>query len=77
MTAEVVFAGTNGGAVTRIDEYVAGGGFSGLRRARSLTPDEVIAELTTSELRGRGGAGFPTGRKWSFVPKPDKLPKPH
>ena len=42
-----------------------------------MTPDEVIAELNASNLRGRGGAFFPTGRKWSFVPKPDKMPKPH
>ena len=42
-----------------------------------MAPDDVIAELETSGLRGRGGAGFPTGRKWAFVPKPDQLPKPH
>ncbi len=74
---EVVFAGTNGGAVTDIDEYVAGGGFGALRKARGMAPDDVIAELDASGLRGRGGAFFPTGRKWSFVPKPDQLPKPH
>src|SRR5262249_8095145 len=37
----------------------------------------VIEELNASELRGRGGAFFPTGRKWSFVPKPDQNPNPH
>jgi NADH-quinone oxidoreductase subunit F len=74
---EIVFAGTNGGAVTDIDDYVASGGFSALRRARGMAPDDVIAELEASGLRGRGGAGFPTGRKWAFVPKPDQLPKPH
>ena len=42
-----------------------------------MTPDAVIDELLASELRGRGGAFFPTGRKWSFVPKPDQNPKPH
>ena len=50
---------------------------SALRRAREMTPDEIIAELNASNLRGRGGAFFPTGRKWSFVPKPDQMPKPH
>ena len=74
---EIVFAGTNGGAVTSIDDYVASGGFTALRKARDMAPDDVIAELETSGLRGRGGAFFPTGRKWSFVPKPDQLPKPH
>ena len=76
-TPEVVFAGTDGGAVTDITQYEAGGGFGALAKARSLTPDEVIDELNASQLRGRGGAFFPTGRKWSFVPKRDQLPKPH
>ena len=76
-TPEVVFAGTEGGALTDIAEYEAVGGFSALAKARAMTPDEVIEELNASQLRGRGGAFFPTGRKWSFVPKPDKLPKPH
>ena len=74
---QVVFAGTDGGAVTDYDAYVAGGGFSALRRARAMPPDDVIAELDASGLRGRGGAFFPTGRKWSFVPKPEQLAKPH
>lgn len=74
---EVVFAGTNGGAVTEIAEYEAGGGFAALRKARAMAPEEVIAELEASGLRGRGGAFFPTGRKWAFVPKPGQLAKPH
>jgi NADH-quinone oxidoreductase subunit F len=74
---QIVFAGTDGGAVTSFDDYVKGGGFSALRKARVMAPDDVIAELETSGLRGRGGAFFPTGRKWAFVPKPDQLPKPH
>ena len=76
-TPEIVFAGTNGGALTEIADYEAVGGFTALAKARALTPDEVIEELNASNLRGRGGAFFPTGRKWSFVPKPDKIPKPH
>jgi NADH-quinone oxidoreductase subunit F len=74
---ELVFAGTDGGAVTKIADYEAAGGFTALAKARAMTPDQVIDELNTSNLRGRGGAFFPTGRKWSFVPKPDRLPKPH
>ena len=42
-----------------------------------MTPEEVTDELIASELRGRGGAFFPTGRKWSFVPSKEQLPKPH
>jgi NADH-quinone oxidoreductase subunit F len=74
---EVVFAGTDGEAVLSIADYEAAGGLRALARAREMAPDDVIAELEASGLRGRGGAGFPTGRKWAFVPKPDQLPKPH
>lgn len=74
---QIVFAGTNGGALTQFEDYAAVGGFAPLRKARSMAPDDVIAELESSGLRGRGGAFFPTGRKWAFVPKPDQLAKPH
>jgi NADH-quinone oxidoreductase subunit F len=74
---EVVFAGTDGGAITELAAYEAVGGLTALRRAREMTPDQIIAELDASSLRGRGGAFFPTGRKWSFVPKPDQNPRPH
>ncbi len=76
-TREIVFAGTDGGAVTDIAQYEAAGGFAALAKARAMTPDEVIEELNASQLRGRGGAFFPTGRKWSFVPKPEQIAKPH
>jgi NADH-quinone oxidoreductase subunit F len=74
---EIVFAGTNGGALTTFEDYEAVGGFVALQRARAMNPDDVIEELKTSGLRGRGGAFFPTGLKWSFVPKPDVVAKPH
>ncbi len=63
--------------MTELADYEAAGGLAALRRARDMTPDEIIAELNASNLRGRGGAFFPTGRKWSFVPKPEQNPKPH
>ena len=50
-----------------IADYEAHGGWRGLRRALSLTPAEVVAEVTESGLRGRGGAGFPAGIKWKTV----------
>jgi formate dehydrogenase iron-sulfur subunit len=50
-----------------LDDYRAHGGYKGLTRALTLTPDAIIAEVTTSGLRGRGGAGFPTGIKWKTV----------
>jgi NADH-quinone oxidoreductase subunit F len=49
------------------DEYVGAGGGRGLERALAMAPDQVIEEVALSGLRGRGGAGFPTGRKWLAV----------
>ncbi len=56
--------------------YEAGGGYQALAKAlREYTPDEIIGMVKESNLRGRGGAGFPTGMKWSFVPKQAGKPK--
>src|SRR3990172_8542403 len=54
-----------------LKDYEAREGYQALRRiiAEKLTPDQVIAEVKASSLRGRGGAGFPTGLKWSFMPR--------
>jgi NADH-quinone oxidoreductase subunit F len=54
------------------DVYVEHGGFSALKKALTeMTPDDVTEEVKASKLRGRGGAGFPTGVKWGFMPKDD------
>src|SRR5690349_16406987 len=50
-----------------IEDYRAHGGYKGLERALSLTPQAILADVTSSGLRGRGGAGFPTGIKWKTV----------
>src|SRR5437867_5427165 len=70
-------AGADDRDLTKLAEYEAIGGYKNLVKARGMSPQAVIDEVTASELRGRGGAFFPTGRKWSFVPKPDQNPSPH
>ncbi len=54
-----------------VGAYEAAGGYQGLRKALGATPQEVQQTVIKSGLRGRGGAGFPTGQKWSFVPMDD------
>jgi len=55
-----------------IDEYIANDGYQALAKVLTqMTPEEVIDTITASGLRGRGGAGFPTGRKWAFAAKED------
>jgi NADH-quinone oxidoreductase subunit F len=58
-----------------LDFYLAHEGYEGLRKALGLTPDQVIEIVKASGLRGRGGAGFPTGMKWQFVDKKSPHPK--
>ena len=58
----------------RIDTYVERGGYKALEKALALEPDAVTDEIKASGLRGRGGAGFPTGIKWSFMPKEPTRP---
>lgn len=58
-----------------IEEYKRLGGFEGLRRVLTMSRQEVVEEILQSGLRGRGGGGFPTGRKWQLVSKADSAQK--
>ena len=69
MATDLLTAGTDGRDLTRLDEYVAVGGYEALAKARALEPDAVVEEITAATLRGRGGAGFPMGRKASLLAK--------
>jgi NADH-quinone oxidoreductase subunit F len=64
------------GAPVLLREYEAAGGYQGLRAALRTSPQAVQDLVKASNLRGRGGAGFPTGQKWSFVPMGEKAPHP-
>jgi NADP-reducing hydrogenase subunit HndC len=61
---------------SRIQDYISMGGYSGIAKClATMTPQGVIYEVSTSGLRGRGGAGFPTGQKWSLVARASSTPK--
>ncbi len=76
MTEQVLLKNIHNPDAAKISVYEKSGGYEGLRKMlQDYSPDEVIDCVKTSNLRGRGGAGFPTGLKWSFVPK--NSGKPH
>ena len=58
-----------------IGTYLADEGYQAFLKAIDMTPEQIIGELKLSNLRGRGGAGFPTGLKWSFIPRDNPKPK--
>lgn len=57
------------------DTWRKNGGYAAVEKALKMTPDEIVEEVKKSGLRGRGGAGFPTGMKWSFLAKPEGVPR--
>ena len=76
MSELLVLRGAEETPLRDLASYRAAGGYAQLLKARAMPPQEVIALLIESNLRGRGGAFFPTGRKASFIPTPDKIAKP-
>jgi NADH-quinone oxidoreductase subunit F len=62
--------------IRKLDVYRKHGGYTSLEKAlKTMTPEQVVEEVKASGLRGRGGAGFPTGMKWSFIAKPAGVPR--
>ncbi len=76
MSEILVLAGAEESPLRDLAAYRAAGGYLQLERARAMSPQEVTQKLIESNLRGRGGAFFPMGRKASFIPSPDKVAKP-
>ena len=75
MGERIISAGFEIDNFNRLDTYLAHGGYQAVRKVlTSMSPPDVTEEVIKSNLRGLGGAGFPAGRKWSFIPK--DLPKP-
>ena len=64
-----------GMGAANLDRYLELDGYKAVQKALTMEPDAIINEVKASNLRGRGGAGFPTGLKWSFVPKQAEKPK--
>jgi NADH-quinone oxidoreductase subunit F len=64
------------GSALDVKAYEQAGGYQGLRKALKMAPNDVVEVVKQSGLRGRGGAGFPTGVKWSFVPRGANSPHP-
>jgi NADH-quinone oxidoreductase subunit F len=71
---ESLLAGADERDLTKLAEYRAIGGYAGVEKARAMTPDDLIAELQEANLRGRGGAGFPMGRKASLIDRKSGKP---
>lgn len=61
--------------IRHFDVYRKQGGYESAEKALKMKPEEILEEVKTSGLRGRGGAGFPTGMKWSFLAKPEGVPR--
>jgi NADH-quinone oxidoreductase subunit F len=76
MGRKLLLANDHVPGIRTYDVYRANGGYASVEKAlKKMSPDEVVEEVKKSGLRGRGGAGFPTGMKWSFLAKPEGVPR--
>jgi len=75
MSKKVLLNNISVPGIETYDVYRSNGGYKSVEKALKMKPDDIVEEVKKSGLRGRGGAGFPTGMKWSFIDK--KTPNPH
>ena len=76
MSKKILLDKINVPSIRTYEVYRKEGGYASVEKAiKTLTPDEVVEEVKTSGLRGRGGAGFPAGMKWSFIDKKSGKPR--
>ncbi|MFI5205222.1 MAG: NADH-quinone oxidoreductase subunit F, partial [Flavobacteriales bacterium] len=76
MSRKLLIGNANVPGIDTYEVYRQQGGYRSVEKAlKSMSPDQVVEEVKKSGLRGRGGAGFPTGMKWSFLAKPAGIPR--
>src|ERR1700741_4406819 len=75
MGKQLLLEHINAAGIETLAGYRANGGYKALEKAFKMSPADVVEEVKKSGLRGRGGAGFPTGMKWSFLAKPEGVPR--
>ncbi|MEQ1553642.1 MAG: NADH-quinone oxidoreductase subunit NuoF [Ferruginibacter sp.] len=75
MSKKLLLAKAHVPGIRTYEVYRHEGGYTSVEKALKMTTDEVVEEVKKSGLRGRGGAGFPTGMKWSFIAKPEGVPR--
>src|SRR5438128_543526 len=75
MGRKLLLENANIEGIRNYDVYRENGGYAALEKAFKMAPAEIVDEVKKSGLRGRGGAGFPTGMKWSFLAKPEGVPR--
>ncbi len=73
---QILLTHINVPGINTFEVYRQKGGYASVEKAlKTMSPDQIVEEVKTSGLRGRGGAGFPTGMKWSFLAKPEGVPR--